>query len=134
MKYFDSLTKLTKEQIQKSLPDRFSSMDDDWSCNPTHCIGISAVFSSSYLMSERHWPSLLLAETRLGATQQTNLIEDTLLLSQKLKENMVAIVCDNCELNKAITSQLNKTIIRCAFHQSFLAVNDYIIYQKSTHL
>ena len=46
--------------------------------------------------------------------------------------NVVALIADNCELNKAISDQTNKPLIGCASHRFALAVNKFISGEMET--
>ena len=53
--------------------------------------------------------SPLLDETTLGANQHIELLNETLQLYGKSTDNVVALIADNCEVNKLIAEKLKKT-------------------------
>ena len=69
--------------------------------------------------------SPLLDETTLGANQHIELLNETFQLYGKSPDN-VALIADNCEVNKSIAEKMKKPMIACASHRFQLAVNDYI--------
>ena len=70
--------------------------------------------------------SPLLDETTLEANQHIEILNETLQLYGKSTDKVVALIADNCEVNKSIAEKQKKPMIGCASHRFQLALNDYI--------
>ena len=66
-------------------------------------------------------------ETVLNATEHVTFLETVLEIFDRTPANVVAVVADNCELNKAICDILMKPLIGCASHRFALAVQDWLL-------
>ena len=110
------VTKEVEQVIRQKLPDKFAIALDGWSAFSTFYVGIFGIYSEAngYQKSLLSF-SPLLNEERLSAEEHRNLVIYILSLYQKnLEHNVVAIVGDNCEVNKAFSSLIEKPLIGCA--------------------
>ena len=120
MKYMDLVTKRVEEDIGKSQPTTYGLIIDGWSSGSTHYLSIFAC-------SPRGCPLLafspLLNEEDLNAESHVNFISSTLLIFNSTIANVVYIVGDNCNLNKAITNMLGVPLIGKAVQKYKLDIN-----------
>ena len=112
MKY---LNLVTEKNISKQLPCKFALIFDGWSHMSTHYVAIFASFNGP---DEKCKTALLtfsplLDESHLNAAGHVQLIEAALALYGKEWSNVVALIADNCELNKALSDQTNEPLIGC---------------------
>jgi hypothetical protein len=70
--------------------------------------------------------SPLLDETEYTAQRHAELIEYVLRVFQKSTANLICIVGDNCNVNKALADILGVPLIGCAAHRFNLAVQEYL--------
>jgi hypothetical protein len=70
--------------------------------------------------------SPLLTETDLGAEQHVEFFEATLELYGKSLTNVVALIGDNCNTNKACADRAGCPLIGCTSHKLNLAVQEWI--------
>ena len=126
-KYLNLVTLEVENALKDQLPDKFAIAFDGWTTGSTHYVGIMAT-----VPKESSYETMLLAftplidETCLNSAEHCRLIEETLELYGKDLDNVVAFICDNCELNKSICDTLNKPMIGCASHRFSIAVSDYV--------
>jgi hypothetical protein len=67
-----------------------------------------------------------LDETEYTAQRHAELIEYVLRVFQKSTANLICIVGDNCNVNKALADILGVPLIGCAAHRFNLAVQEYL--------
>ena len=68
----------------------------------------------------------LFDETSQGSQEQCDFINYTLEQYGKSLENVVALIADNCETNKALSELCEVPMIGCYSHRLALAVRDYL--------
>ena len=106
--YLNLVTLEVENAIKDQLPDKFAIAIDGWTTGRTHFVGIMAIVpkESSYeTMLSAFTP--LIDETCMNSAEHCRLIEETLELYGKDLDNVVAFICDNCELNKSICETSN---------------------------
>jgi hypothetical protein len=67
-----------------------------------------------------------LDETEYTAQRHAELIEYVLRVFQKSTANLICVVGDNCNVNKALADILGVPLIGCAAHRFNLAVQEYL--------
>ena len=65
-------------------------------------------------------------ETTLDADEHVGYLSYVLELFGYSFENVVALICDNCNTNKSIANKLSVPLIGCASHRFNLAVQDIL--------
>ena len=126
-KYLNLVTLEVENAIKDQLPDKLAIAFDGWSTGSTHYVGKMATVpteSSNETMLLVFTP--LMDEKCLNSAEHCRLIEETLELYGKDLDNVVAFICDNCELNKSICDTFNKPMIGRASHRFSLAVSEYV--------
>lgn len=70
--------------------------------------------------------SPLLVEDNQNSENHLDLIEFVLELFDKDISNVICLVGDNCNTNKALADHCEKPLVGCAAHRFNLAVQDYL--------
>ena len=129
-KYMDRVTKRVEQKISSLLPEKFSIVLDGWTKKSTHFVAVFAVYPVD---TELGYESVLLGfspllcETNFGAKNHHELLEWTLeLYGKNIENNVVALIGDNAEVNKALANLCEKPLIGCASHKFNLAVSHYL--------
>eukprot|EP00171_Calliarthron_tuberculosum_P004916 IDg4916t1 len=128
-KYVGKLVKIVEKSISQTLPSRFCIVFDGWSCVDTHYLGVFATFSGT---NGTGFERVLLTfspmgdETRLDAEEHKEFLTFTLSLYGKNWSNVVALVGDNCSVNKKVSRISNTPLVGCASHRFNLAVMDIV--------
>jgi hypothetical protein len=109
-----------EEKISRSLPEKFAIMFDGWSDNrSTHFIAIYAIYPGdngqrvSRLLSFQ--PPL--DEGNFTAQSHYELMESTLNRVNKQPSNVIFLVGDNCNVNKAVADLFGVPLLGCASHR-----------------
>lgn len=129
MKYLEQLTKLTEKKISDELPDKFSIIFDGWSSLGSHFVSIFASFPFENSLG---YKVVLLAvspmenEDSLSSAEHLDFLKYTLSIYGKSIENVVAMVGDNENTNKAFARLAGCPFIGCASHRFNLAMKDII--------
>ena len=100
------VTKEVENKISTIFPDRYSLIIDGWTNASTHYFRVFASFSpnQSYSGKVLLGFSPLLSESSLSASEYYEFLKYVLELYEKSLDNVVCLVCDNCEVNKALLS------------------------------
>ena len=102
--YLGMLTELVKRKISLLLPETIALVFDGWSDNGTHFIGVFATFPVG---NKRGYSTRLLTlspmgdETSLDANEHFDFLTYILDVYQKSCSNVISIIGDNCNTNKA---------------------------------
>lgn len=129
-KYIVLVTKKVEEKISLLLPSKFAIVIDGWTSHSTHFVGMFATFPSE---NTNGYEKFLLAFSPMGtemeftAIEHYNFIEYVLSVYKKTLENVVAIIADNCDTNKALANLCLVPMIGCASHRYNLAVKDVLV-------
>jgi len=126
-KIMNLVTRRVERKITTTLPSVFAIIIDGWTKSSTHYVGVFA----SYLENDTRTHVLLgfsplLEETSLGASQHFEYLNFILNLYGKSFNNVVCIIADNCETNKALSRLCKVPMIGCASHRFNLAVTEYL--------
>jgi hypothetical protein len=126
-KYILSVTESVEQSVAADIPKKFAVLFDGWTLGTTHYVAMFA----SYMKNDVHKEVLLacsplLTETDLGAEQHVEFFEATLELYGKSLTNVVALIGDNCNTNKACADRAGCPLIGCASHKLNLAVQEWI--------
>lgn len=130
MEHLPTLTQRVEKKIQAILPDKFALVLDGWSDGATHYVGVFASFPSN---DSVRFSSRLLSFSPLGDEGSQSSREHVEFLTFQLEEvykkswcNVVCIVADNCNTNKAIANSVGVPLVGCASHRFNLAVEDIL--------
>ncbi|GAB1602785.1 hypothetical protein Ahia01_000558600 [Argonauta hians] len=131
-KYMNKLSSEVEKRISKELPGKFALIIDGWSKKSNHFVGLFASYPWS---DKKGYRSALLSflpliNETLTASDLVDFISYTLSLYGKSFENVVAIICDNAEVNKSITKLSDIPLVVCASHKFNLAVSAYLENEK----
>lgn len=130
-KYLKLLTKLVEKKIKSQLPDKFCLTFDGWSHQGTYFIALFATFScaksSNGYKAQLLGFSPLLDETSHSANEHISLISFILNLFGKNWNNVIAIIADNCAVNKAIARKVKCEFVGCSSHRFNLAIKDVVL-------
>jgi hypothetical protein len=126
-KYMDSVVHHVEEEISAFLPDKFALILDGWTSKcTTHYLAVFASFESNNSLG---FSTVLLAfspllvETEFTASAHKDFLDWMLEnVYNKSMSNVVAIIADNAEVNKALSKQCGKPFVGCASHRFNLAV------------
>ena len=125
-KYMSLLTTTVEREISKLLPERFAIIIDGWSKSSTHFLAVFASFPSN---EENGYSTVLLAfsplfdETSFTAKAQYDFV--VWVIENVFKRSLtdvVAVIGDNCETNKAMCNLGGFNFVGCASHRFNLAV------------
>lgn len=130
-KYMEIVVRHVEMKIAKALPERFAIIFDGWSENSTHFVALFASYPDS--TSLLGFTTVLLAfspmgtETEFTAAQHKEFVEWVLVnIFHKSLDNVVAIIGDNCDTNKAFSNLFAKPFVGCASHRYNLAINNLL--------
>ena len=104
-------------------------MIDGWTKNSTHFVGVFASYSAA---NSQGYDSALLSfsplfsETSFTANDHYQFLEWLLSVSGKTMSDVIAIIGDNAEVNKALSNLCEKPLIGCASHRFNLAVSLFL--------
>lgn len=129
-KHMSQLVRRVETSIAAELPERFALMIDGWTKSATHFIALFACYPTD---SDPGYSTVLLAfsplcdETQLTAQAHYDFIAWVLdSVYNKSMDNVVAIIGDNCEVNKAMCNLAGLPLIGCASHRFNLAVKKWL--------
>jgi hypothetical protein len=129
-KYKNLLTIELEKKIATILPERFVLIFDGWSLEgaSTHYIALFAQWMSPEKTIERALLAFspLLDENDMTATSHKEFIVSHLEVYEKTLDNVICLVGDNANTNKALADQCNKPLIGCASHRFNLEVQEYL--------
>ena len=123
------VTEEAEKRIQYALPEIFSLVIDDWTKNSTNFVG---VFASYPAANSQGYNSTLLSfsplffETNFTAKDHYQFLEWLLNVYGKTMSDVIAIIGDNAEVNKALSNLCEKPLIRFASHRFSLAVSLFL--------
>ena len=128
-KYMHLLTKKVEQEIIKAMPEKIALIVDGWTSGSTHYLGVMASFCD--MDQNVEVPLLafspLIDETSQSAAQQYVFLEMTLSqYGKSMEDNVVALIADNCETNKALADICNVPLVGCHSHRLALAVKEYL--------
>lgn len=127
-KYLELVADELRMVIKKELPDKFVLVFDGWKgTNDDHFVGIFACYSTK----ETGPCAVLLSLSEMigeGFTAEThkNHILSVLAAYGKSIDNVLCVVGDNCNTNKALAVQLNVPLLGCYSHRLNLHVKKMI--------
>ena len=104
-------------------------MLDGWSSGSTYYVGVIANFNNDAGLPAQILLgfSPLLVETSMSASEHLDYLNYLLTMFGKNMSNVVCLICDNCETNKALARLCRIPMIGCASHRFNLAVKEYIL-------
>ena len=110
------LTKKVEQEIIKAMPEKIALIVDGWTSGSTHYLGVMASFCD--MDQNVEVPLLafspLIDETSQSAAQQYVFLEMTLSqYGKSMEDNVVALIADNCETNKALADICNVPLVGC---------------------
>ena len=125
------VTKEVEKRIQSALPEKLALAlaIDGWTKNSTHFVGVFAIYPAA---NTQGYDSALLAfsplfsETRFTANDHYQFLEWVLSVYGKTMSDVIAIIGDNAEVNKALSNLCEKPLIGCASHRFNLAVSLFL--------
>jgi len=116
--------------ISSQLPEKFAIVIDGWSKASTHFVALIAAYPSD---NDNGYSTVLLAfsplhdETEFTAKAHYEFVKWVLeSVYNKSMDNIVAIIGDNCETNKAMCDLCELPFIGCASHRFNLAVKNWL--------
>ena len=128
-KYMHLLTNEVEKVHARELPDKIALMIDGWIRGSTHFLGVVACYPSH----DQDFETALLAfsplldETSQSSSEQFDFLMLTLLnFGKNIAENVIALVADNCETNKALADLCEVPLIGCSSHKLALAVKELL--------
>ena len=130
IKYMDKLVKKVEQRIADLLPNKFAILFDAWGAGSTHYIALFVTFTND---ETRKVEKILLAfspfqrETSLNADAHIEFIEFVKSVFGKSLDNIVAIIADNCSVNRSISTKLCIGFIGCSSHRYNLFVKSFIM-------
>lgn len=134
MTYLSQLTTLVEEKIKEKLPSRFAVIFDGWTGGDTHYV---SVFASFPAVNACGYESVLLALAPMGeedshtADEHYSFLKFVLSVYGKTIENVVALVGDNENTNRAFGRRVGPTFVGCHSHRFNLAVRDVLADHKA---
>ena len=119
------LTELVKRKISLLLPETVARVFDGWSDNGTHFMGVVARFPVD---NKRGYSTrlLTLSPTSLDTNEHFDFLTYILDVYQKSCSNVIAIIGDNCNTNKALSSKTKKPLIGRSTHRFDLAMRNIL--------
>ena len=126
-KYILAMIPVVERRIHDEIPDKFGLLFDGWSDGTVHYVAIFAIYNRNGEYTE-----MLLAcgpldkEDDLSADQHVQFLHTTLEFYNKNIKDVVALVSDNCAVNRKISNLTNIPLIGCASHKFNLAVELWI--------
>ena len=129
VKYMEKLVPRIERKLSKKIPDRFALVIDGWDSGEGHYV---AIFATWPVDNKEGYDTAILAfsplsnEEKADADEHIDFINFTLDVFSKTISNVVAIVGDNCAVNKSIAKKLDVGFVGCASHRYNLAVCDIL--------
>ena len=128
-----SLSKVTKDAIQRKLPSKVAIVFDGWSEGTVHYIGVSASYCVRVNGVEEVTQTLLsmrplLTGEVMGMTAHDHLhhLSQVMISYGKTSDNIICLVGDNCSVNKSMARLLRVPLIGCGSHKFNLAIRKWI--------
>jgi hypothetical protein len=129
-KYIMATATILKDKVKKDLPTKVVGIFDGWTEGDIHYIG----FAVAYLDGKGDYQELFISMKPiltdgvedLTARSHANHISSVLAQYGLSVTNLVALVGDNCSVNRRLCSDLKIPLIGCAAHKLNLAVNLWI--------
>ena len=123
------VTKEVEKRLQSALPEKFTLVIDGGTKNSTHFVGVFASYPAAN--SQGHDSALLsfsplFPETSFTANDHYQFLEWLLSVYGKTMSDVIAIIGDNAEVNKALFNLCEKPFIGCASHRFNLAVSLFL--------
>eukprot|EP00918_Siedleckia_nematoides_P040195 GHVU01087242.1.p1 GENE.GHVU01087242.1~~GHVU01087242.1.p1 ORF type:complete len:275 (-),score=45.80 GHVU01087242.1:752-1576(-) len=130
-KYMLATVILVERAIAAILPSLFALIFDGWSCAFTHYLAIIASFMGKDKREEVLLAmGPLLDEEELDAPEHIEFLSESLKVYGKAVDDVVALVGDNCNVNKAISHQTGVALIGCGSHKFNLSVTEWLEEKK----
>lgn len=129
MRYLPKLTEHVEKKIGSLLPKKISLVFDGWTTGSTHYL---AVFASYPAKTTNGYDVRLLTfspmgdECHLDAQEHVKFITYVLELYGKSWDNVICLIGDNCNTNKAVANNASVPLVGCASHRFNLAVQDIL--------
>ncbi|KAF0706983.1 hypothetical protein AaE_013834 [Aphanomyces astaci] len=129
MKWMHAMCRWMENKISETLPESFAIVYDGWTSGSTHYVAMFATFSND---SHRGYEKVLLAmspmneEESLSAAAHVQYLDFVLGVYGKDRENVVALIGDNCSTNRAFARLAGVPMIGCASHRFNLFVGDVL--------
>ena len=130
VKYMGKLTEIVEKKLAAHLPEKFALVFDGWSASDSH--HFVALFATFPEKNEVGYSKVLLTISPLGdGTSYTSqdhydFITYSLSVYGKTWDNIVCLIGDNCNTNKALATQARRPLVGCASHRFNLAVKDQL--------
>jgi len=122
-KYIMKLAQRVKDQVSRAIPGKFAIIFDGWTECRTHFVAVFATYMTESVVTEKLLGiSPLADEENLGAAEHVTYLNDILKVYGQNFSNVVAIIGDNCAVNKKISRLISVPLIGCASHKFNLAV------------
>ena len=128
-KYLHLTATTVEKRIARELPENFAVMVDGWTTGSTHFLGVVACYPCPCKDYETALLAFspLLDETSQSAEEQYDFIAVTLNNFEKnIADNVVALIADNCEINKALARLCEVPLIISHSHRLDLAAKEYL--------
>lgn len=129
MKYLNLLTKHVEIKIQTRLAAKFPIVFDGWSSGDTHYLGEFAIYPfncASGYESIMLSPEPMGAEESLTAEEHYKFLKYLLGVFDKNIENVVALVGDNANTNKAFANRIGPIFVGRHSHRCNVTVKDIL--------
>ena len=130
-KYMNKLMSVVETKISLKLPDKFALVFDGWSaCDSNHFMAVFATYVDE--SATVGYAKVLLTIAPLGegvsftAKDHYDFVTYVLNVYHKTWENVVCLVGDNCNTNKALATIAKRPLVGCASHRFNLAVKDVL--------
>ena len=129
MKYIQLLTENVEQKLSQLLPSKFALIFDGWTADTTHYLAIFATFPKD---NEQGYEERLLTlspmsdEITLCANQHHEFLTYTLHLYNSSWSNVVCLIGDNIQTNKALANKVRLPFLKSATHRFNLAMNDIL--------
>jgi len=116
------------DEMRDKVPDKFCLVFDGWSCGSTHYIAtvISYVGHNNKPLEEFLTLSPLCDGTDMSAKQHQEDLRIALSRIDKTFRNVVALIGDNCSVNKKLARDIGIPLVGCASHRFNLAVSAFL--------
>ncbi|ETV75063.1 hypothetical protein H257_10662 [Aphanomyces astaci] len=118
MKCMHAMCRWMESKISETLPESFAIIYDGWTSGSTHYVAMFATFPND---SHRGYEKVLLAMSPMNE-------EDSLSAAAHVQtgENVVALIGDNCSINRAFSRLAGVPMIGCVSHRFNLFVGDVL--------
>lgn len=126
-KYLHLPIEHVEQKISALLPNNFALIFDGWSCGSTHYVAVFASYSDSCDNGyQTRLPNLSPVgdECSLSSQGYRDFLTCVLELYQKSWANIVWLISDKLNTNKALSTILQLPLIRCASHRLNLAMKE----------